>query len=207
MSQFERLRIWQRTEGVRLFEMESLKTQALVRHYQPGLTVQIEGRSYLDRFPNYGYYYHISENADLSSPGYSVEAEAVRLPFADRSVDFLILGHALELLDAHDSLYEEFDRVLASDGVILIHAWAGYWLSSSMPKVLHPVEDLSLTYLSLSGLSVASKHFHWHIAEKFTWVLSPGILKIMQKTVVQPMSVLIEREDLAFVGPGVLRYD
>ena len=87
-----------------------------MRQYQPGLTVRLKGgrRS----LSNYGYYYHISENADLSAPGYSVEAEAIRLPFADRSVDFLILGHALELLDVHDSLYEEFDRILASDGVI-----------------------------------------------------------------------------------------
>ncbi len=210
MSKGDLLRVWQHTEGKKLFELEALKTQAIVRALHPDLVVQIEGRSYFDSFPAEGYFYHIAEDVDRHSPLYSVEADIKMLPFADHSVDVLVVGHALEMQQDHEKCLVEFDRVLAHNGCLVLHVWAGYWLSSSMPSLLQPVSDLQLNYVSLSEMGHVLKHLHLRVDEKLTWHVSSNVLKLfkqMKQKVIQPMTIMITRDELDLIRSEAIRYE
>ncbi|MDC3181117.1 class I SAM-dependent methyltransferase [Gammaproteobacteria bacterium] len=210
MSKGDVLRVWQQTDGKQLFEMESLKTRAMVRVLRPNLVVQLEGMSYFEQFPSDGYFYHVAQDADRHSPLYSVEAQSDMLPFADHSVDLLVAGHALEMQQDHEKCLTEFARVLAHDGHLVLHAWAGYWLSASMPNILQPVTDLNLKYVSLTDMNVILKTLSLKVDEKTTWQASSDSLKIlkqMKQKVIQPMSFVISREQLSFINSEVCRYE
>ena len=211
MNPQEALRYWQHSEsGSLLWEMEYLKTAAVIEKRKPEMVVQMEGLAYLDHFPSYGYYYHVSEHADRKASGYSVEAHMTRLPFRDHSVDLLIVGHALELNQDIAMVLTEIDRVLSSTGCVLIHAWAGNWLGAQIPSVFSPVKDLDMRCVVWSSLMHAMRAHHWEVVDKMAWVTPPSIRMLMQhmrEQMVQPMSLVIEREELAYIGNGVLKYE
>ena len=120
-SIYQQIREWQtRPIGEAVYQSAKKHVQALMEQEKPRLVVQIEGRSLLSEYTESTWYYHLSEDANRHSPGYSVEVEQGFIPFPDQSVNVLILGHALELYQSHQTLFSEVERVLAPGGVVLV---------------------------------------------------------------------------------------
>ena len=167
-SHFEGFRDWQ-SEGIgeKIYQKEKLVVDGMLKLHKPQLVVQLEGRALLDRFPKDGYYYHVSEDANVAAHAYTVEAEQGFLPFPDQSVDCLLISHALELYMAHSQLFLEIDRVLAPSGVMLITVLVNKWVKDAFPTKFHPLGKLQVApqsirklkrRLSASGLEVINTH-------------------------------------------------
>lgn len=167
-SHFDRFRDWQ-SEGIgeKIFLREKQLVNDLLQSQKPHLIVQLEGRALLDHFPEEGFYYHVSEDVNISAPGYSIEAEQGFLPFPDQSVDCLLLAHSLELYMAHTQLFLEMDRVLSPKGTIFIMVLVNKWLKDTFPKKFHPLGKLNIAPQSIrrvkkrlhaGGMEIVNSH-------------------------------------------------
>jgi ubiquinone/menaquinone biosynthesis C-methylase UbiE len=148
----------------------------------------------LDHYPDDQYYYHVSEDANVHAVGYTVEAEQGFLPFPDQSVDLLIIGHALELYQNHQSLFIEVERVLSPNGRIFMATLANYWLGT-LPKHYHPLGDLRVApqsmrkikrWLEAADLAIVAEH---SLISDQTVMMSERL----KETIIRPIGLEIQR--------------
>lgn len=152
-SIYANFREWQHDSvGESIYLKTKQKVDGLILKNKPSVTVQLEGRSLLQNFPLEGWYYHVSEDANIGSPGYSIEAEQGFMPFPDQSVDLLIVANALELYTCHKILFTEIERVLATDGVVFISMLSKHWLTDKVSAIYYPLGNIPVRPMSVRKL-------------------------------------------------------
>ena len=196
-SIYQQLRSWQEQQiGEAVFLCAQKHTENLFDQEKPRLVVQVEGRSLLSQFPESTWYYHLSEDANRHSPGYSIEVEQGFIPFPDQSVQLLILGHALEVYQSHQTLFAEIERVLAPSGVVLVVMLAKTWIVGKLPGPIHPLGGMAVHPITLRRLKRIIKPYSLELR------LGERLLegeqmkfstKLLTEHVIQPMVVELVR--------------
>lgn len=202
-SVYSRFRMWQEEEvGSSIFSHEVETAEALLERLKPRLVVQVEGKALLESVPEDSYYYHVSEDPQVEARGFSVEAEQGFLPFPDRSVDLLILAHALELYQHPMAVLEECDRVLSERGSILLMSLTSSWLEGNIPSEYHPLGNLKIAsipvrkikdWVAKAGLVIETEY---PLTEEVPFLLS-GRLSDM---VIHPMGYELKRMEVGWNG-------
>ena len=194
---YQQMRIWQKHKiGEDVFKKEQQHAQSLMNQEKPRLVVQIEGRSLLSQFPESTWYYHLSEDANRHSPGYSIEVEQGFIPFPDQSIQLLILGHALELYQSHQTLLAEIERVLAPSGVVMVSLLAKSWIVGKLPSSLHPLGGMVIHPISIRRLKRMIQPFGLEVRleERLFSDGSEGFsTKRLAEQVIQPMVIELVR--------------
>lgn len=198
---YSQFRTWQRGKiGKSIFANEKAKVDELIKSLKPVLIVQIEGRPLLDRMTDDMVYYHVSEEPDPEACGFTIEAEQGFLPFADRSVDLLLVGHALELYQNPKAILAECERVLGDRGVLFIMVLTSSWLEGSIPSEFHPLGDLKIVSMStrklnecIEGVDLVINQEH-SMANEQSFLLSERLSDML----IQPMGYEVVRQEVAW---------
>ena len=206
-SYYHRFREWQEAAiGKRIFDHEKKVVDQLIKTHKPKMIVQLEGRALLDSFLETVSYYHVSEDADIMARGYSIEAEQGFMPFPDRSVDLVLVGHALELYHNRRATLAEIERVLAPGGRVLLMVLLKRWFEDGVPKQYNPLTDLHVTPLSLKKiekwlaaeeLSIEKQHA---LVEDQSYMMTERLTDIM----IHPVGLELVRVELADIWDGVV---
>lgn len=200
---YSQFRVWQQDKvGKAIYQNEKARVKELIKSLKPGLVVQVEGRPLLDRMTEDMVYYHVSEEPDPEACGFTVEAEQAFLPFGDRTVDLLLIGHALELYQNPKAVLAECERVLADRGVLFVMVLMSSWLEGSIPSEFHPLGNLKIVSVSARkfndsidsvGLMVQQEH---SMANEQSFLLSERLSDM----IIQPMGYEIVRQEVAWNG-------
>lgn len=201
---YKRFRLWQtKTENGRLlFQNEKDFTASLMEKQKPSLVVQLEGRSLLSHYPKQSVYYHVSEEANSASCAYTVEAEQGFMPFPDRSVDLLLVSHALELYQAHKPTIAELERVLADGGRVVLFVMIRRLFEEGVSPLFQPLGKLDILPLSIrrikdllhsEGLEVLEMH-------SLTGDLSFSFNERLSEYFIAPVAMEVVRSELSWNG-------
>lgn len=105
---------WQSHLGQYVLEQEQVRLKSLNRHFYGYFQLQIGGdRNMLPSVARPNCQARMAEHADI-------EGKAEALPFKCHSIDNLLLAHVLEFSADPHQVLREAERVLVSDGVVVI---------------------------------------------------------------------------------------
>jgi len=109
--------------GANLLRVESQMVQAILDQRKPKNVLQIGGKALLGFSDNIKtHYVHQREEMDFFSPGHSVCASMLHLPYRDVSISMIVCPHVHELCeeDEHVPFMKECARVLDDQGVMIL---------------------------------------------------------------------------------------
>ena len=197
MSSYSRFRDWQ-SEGIgeSIFLNAKQQVEDLVGKINPRVTVQLEGRSMLEGLPKDGVYYHVSEDANIDSRGWTVEAEQGFLPFRDQSVDLVILNHTVELYQEARALFKEVERVLSPEGKVFMVVLVDRWLGAKIATKYYPLGNIRIQPQSLRKIKQYLGENELGIWEQCSLMSDPQAVMMSQRlkeTLIYPMGLEIAR--------------
>lgn len=192
-------------DGIGLTIFESLKSEVdqLWQQHRPEVVVQIEGRSLFGAQLSDCYCYYVSEDANVMSCGWTVEAEQGLLPFRDQSVDLLIINHAIELYDGLDGLIRECERVLSPSGRIYIAVLLDRWLGVGIATEFYPMGSIRLTPESLRRVKQSLGRYNLEIVSSRSLMSNTEAAMIVQRlkeTLIHPMGFEVMRLEPKWSG-------
>jgi len=203
LSIHQEFRQWQKSStGDAIFQHAKQEISRILDENRPNLVVQIEGRSYVEHYPENMFYYHVSEDANIEARGYSIEAEQGFLPFPDQSVDVLIIGHAFELYQNQQGFVMEVERVLSAKGVVVITALLNRWLGT-IPKQYHPLGDLHVAPKSIRSIRKRLATVDLQIVEEKLLVsdtYAAMMSERLKETIIYPVALKVQRQAPSWIS-------
>lgn len=197
---YHKFRLWQEQGlGQTIYQKEKEKIVSIVKSTQPQVVVQLEGRALLDHFSEEMMYYHVSEEPNIETSGYTIEAEQGFMPFPDQSIDLLLVAHALELYQDQEAVIAECSRILSPGGRVVLMMLSRHWLEGGIPKQYHPLGDLSIMPLSTRKIISRFEHEALVVDKEYTLLEHDSIWSEgLSDMIIQPMGFELVREEVVW---------